>query len=182
MLLKHISRLDPLLSKAFPSSYSLALSWELTLLLKGMLTPRCSRRERDDGDQVPLFASPEGDQSWIDRGSEDRAACFSRTPSPESDALDATTLGAATDLLEGLIDDLSTTEASDLMLEEESIDKDRKKEEENGFNELGKAASFNTARPPDPLEVSELRHQYPNAGPLLDHLWITRYFQRADCF
>ena len=118
-----------------------------------MLTLDYPRLERDDGDQVPLFASPEGHQPWTDRGSEDRAAYFSRTPSPEGDALDATTLDVATDLLEGLIDDLSTTEASDLMREEESADKDRKKEEHN-LHDPEEAASFDTARPPDPHEVS----------------------------
>ena len=134
--------------------YSVALSSELTLLFKkGRLTLNYPRLERDDGDQVPLFASPEGNQPWTNRDSEDRAAYFSRTPSPESDALDATTLDAATDLLEGLIDDLSTTEASDLMREEESADEDRKKEEHT-FNDPEEAARFNTARPPDPHEVS----------------------------
>ena len=137
-------------------SYPLALSSEATIHFKrGMLTLNYPRLERDDGDQVPLFASPEGNQPWTNRGGEDRAAYFSRTPSPESDALDATTLDAATDLLEGLIDDLSTTEASDLMREEESVDEDRKKEEHNS-NDPGEAASFDTARPPDPHEVSDL--------------------------
>ena len=142
-------------------SYPLALSSELTIPFKrGMLTLNYPRLERDDGDQVPLFASPEGNQPWTNRGREDRAAYFSRTPSPESDALDATTLDAATDLLEGLIDDLSTTEASDLMREEESVDEDRKKEEHNS-NDPGEAAGFNTARPPDPHEVSDLAKLNP---------------------
>lgn len=129
---------------------------------KSKLTPSLSRREHDDGDQTPLFASPQGNQPWMDQesedpGSEDRAAYFSRTSSPESDALDATTLDAATELLEGLIDDLSTTEASDMMREEESVDEDRRNGEEFVFNNLSEAASFNTARPPDPREVRGLR-------------------------
>ena len=125
-----------------------------------MLTLNYPRLERDDGDQVPLFASPEGNQPWKNRGSEDRAACLSRTASPESDALDATTLDAATDLLEGLIDDLSTTEASDLMREEESVNEDREKEEHD-LNGPGEVASFNAARPPDPHEVSDLAKLNP---------------------
>ena len=125
-----------------------------------MLTLSYPRLEREDGDQVPLFASPEGNQPWINRGSEDRAAYFSRTPSPESDALDANTLDAATDLLEGLIDDLSTTEASDLMREEESVDEDRKKEIHD-FDDPGEVASFNTTCPPDPDEVSDLAKLKP---------------------
>lgn len=129
-----------------------------------MLNPKSSRCERDDGDQIPLFASPGENQPWIDRGSE-KAAYFSRIPSPKSDALNVTSLDAATDLLEGLIDDLSPTEASDLMREEGSPDEDRKKGEEYVFNSLGEAASFNTARPPDPHEVSELSRSTLNARP-----------------
>ena len=138
-------------------SYYLALSSELTLRYKkGMLTLKYPRLERDDGDQVPLFASPEGDQPWTNEGgSEDRAASFSRTPSPESDALDATTLDAATDLIEGLIDDLSTTEASDLMREGEPVDEVRKKDDHN-FDDPGISANLNTARSPDFQEVSDL--------------------------
>lgn len=105
----------------------------------------------------------------MDQGSEDRAAYFSRTLSLESDALDVTTLDVATDLLEGLINDLSTTEASDLMREEESVEEDRKNGEEFVFNDLGEAASFNTARPPDPREVRGLQMQTSYAEPSLDH-------------
>ena len=126
-----------------------------------MLTPKSSRRERDDGDQVPLFTLPEGKSLWMDRGSEDRAAYLNRTPSPDSDAVDATIIEAATDLLEGLIEDLSATEASDLMRGEESVNEDRKKGEEYFFNNLGEAASFNAARPPDPDEVCEIGTQNP---------------------
>ena len=132
-----------------------------------MLIPKYPRLERDDGDQVPLFASPEGKQPRMGRASEDRAAYFTGKPSPGSDALDATALDAATDLLEGLIEGLSTTEASDLMREEESDEDDRNNREEYVFNDLGKAASFNTARPPDPHEVSDPENQNPWAGPLV---------------
>lgn len=103
----------------------------------------------------------------MDQGSEDRAAYFSRTPTPESVALEATTLDAATDLLEGLIDDLSATEASDLMREEDSLDEGGKKREEYVFNDPGEAASFNAARPPDPQKVCELGNQDPHTGSLL---------------
>ena len=118
-----------------------------------MLTPKSSRRERDDRDQVPIFASPEREHPWMGRGCVDRATHFSRTSSPESTAADAATLDAATDLLEGLIDDLSTTEASDLMRGEESADEDGENRNKYVFNDLGEAASFNTARPPGPHEV-----------------------------
>lgn len=124
-----------------------------------MLTPKPSRRERDDVDQVPLFASSEGTTTWMDRRSDDRGADFSRTPSPESDAVDATTLDAATDLLEAFVDDLSATEASDLMRGEDSVDEDGKKRGEHVFNDLGEAASFNAARPPNPQDVCEMKKQ-----------------------
>ena len=126
-----------------------------------MLTLKSFRRERDNGDQVPLFASSEGKSHWMDRGSNDRVPYLSRTPSPESDAVDATTLNAATDLLEGLIDDLSATEASDLMRGEESVDEDGRRREEYVFNDLGEAASFNAARPPDPHEVCGIKKRNP---------------------
>ena len=131
---------------------------ELALRLdKCMLTRRSARRERDDGDQVPLFASSEGKRPWIDPGINDRAAYSSSSPSPRSDAGDVTTLDAATDLLEGLIDDLSATEASDLMRGAESVDEDEGKREEYAFNDLDEAASFNAARPPDPHEVCKIQ-------------------------
>lgn len=123
-----------------------------------MLILTSSRRERDDGDQVPLFASSAEKSLGTDRGSEGRAADLSRTPSPESDAIHASTLEAATDLLEGLIDDLSATEASDLMRWEESVDEDKEKRE-HVSNDLGEAVSFNAARPPDPSEVCEIERQ-----------------------
>ena len=126
-----------------------------------MLTPKFSRRERDNGDQVPLFASSAERSLWTDRVSEDRDAYLSRTSSPECDAIDASTLEAATDLLEGLIEDLSATEASDLMRGEESVDEDKEKQEQHGFNDLGEAASFNAAHPPDPSEVCEIGKQDP---------------------
>lgn len=139
---------------------SLALLWELRhCLAKGMLTRKSARRERDDGDQVPLFASSEGKSPWIDRANEDRAAHVSRTPSPESDAVGAATLNAATDLLEGLVDDLSATEASDLMREVESVDGNEEIREAYAFNDLDEAASFNAARPPNPHEVCEIRKE-----------------------
>ena len=125
----------------------------------------CSRRERNDGDQIPLFAPSEGKSPWMDRGSENRAGYFSRTAAPENDALDATTLDAATDLLEGLIDDLSATEASELMQEDESVDEDRGKKEEYIFNDIGEAANFNAARPPDPHEVCKLGKRSFHARP-----------------
>lgn len=107
------------------------------------------RHDCDGGDQVPLFASPEGKNPWIDRASENRAAYSGRMPLPESDEVDATTLDVATDLLEGLIDDLSATEVSDLMREDESVDADGKHFEPHTFNDFDDAASFNAARLPD---------------------------------
>ena len=120
----------------------------------------CCRRERGDGDQVPLFAPLEGESPGIERRGEDREACFVRTPSPEGDALDATTLDAATDLLEGLIEDMSATEASDLMQGDESADEDLGENKEHISTRVGEA------RPPSSYEVCEVQKQSPHAGPL----------------
>lgn len=136
------------------------LSSELTLCFeKSMLTPEYFRRERNDGDQVPLFASSEEKTPWMDHRSVDRAASFSSRSSAEGDAVHATTLDAATDLLEGFIDDLSATEASDLMRGEEPVDEDGENGEGYVFNDLGEAASFNMARPPNPDDVCEVKKQ-----------------------
>lgn len=126
-----------------------------------ILTPKSYRRERDDGDQIPLFAPSEKIVPLEDRGNEGGAAYSSRMPSSESDTFDANTLGAATYLLEGLIDELSATEASDLMREDDSVDPKRKGQ--YVFNDIGEAANFNAARPPDPHEVCWSDNQGPLA-------------------
>ena len=126
-----------------------------------MLTQECFRRECHDGDQVPLFASLEEKHPRIDQRNLDRAASISSPSSAEGDAVHATTLDAATDLLEGFIDDLSATDASDLMRGEEPGDEDGETGEGYVFNDLGEAARFNTARPPNPDDVSEVKNQNP---------------------
>jgi len=105
------------------------------------------RRGLEDGDQVPLFASP-NQTPWMNHGDNDRAAYFSRTPSPRSEKADASTLEAATDLLEEIIDDLSATEASDLMREDESVSEEEKSFEPHAFHDIDDAVNFNAARPP----------------------------------
>ena len=148
-----------------------------------MLTPEYFRRESNDGDQVPLFASSEENNPWMDQRSVDQAASISGPSSAEGDAVHATTLDAATDLLEGFIDDLSATEASDLMRGEEPGDEDGENGEGYIFNDLGEAASFNTARPPNPDDVSEMKNQNPFCQTAF---WDVKYFAEAhgfqDCF
>ena len=119
----------------------------------GLANLMCYRRERDDGDRVPLFAPSEEKPPRMNRGSEDQAAYFVRTPSPEGGALDATTLDAATDLLEGLIEEMSATEASDLMQGDESVDEGLGKPQQYISPSVREAASFNAAHPPDSHEV-----------------------------
>ena len=102
-----------------------------------------ARRETPDGDQVPLFASPK-QSPWMVDGYDDRAAYFSRTPSPKADE---NNVDAATELLEELIDDMSATEVSELMREDESVDTDAKSFEPHAFHDIDEAASFNAARP-----------------------------------
>ena len=102
-----------------------------------------ARRETPDGDQVPLFASPK-QSPWMVDGYDDRAAYFSRTPSPKPDE---NNVDAATELLEELLDDMSATEVSELMREDESVDTDAKPFEPHAFQDIDEAASFNAARP-----------------------------------
>lgn len=102
-----------------------------------------ARRETPDGDQVPLFASPK-QSPWMVDGYDDRAAYFSRTPSPKPDE---NNVDAATELLEELLDDMSATEVSELMREDESVDTDAKPFEPHAFQDIDEAASFNAALP-----------------------------------
>ena len=102
-----------------------------------------ARRETPDGDQVPLFASPK-QSPWMVDGYDDRAAYFSRTPSPKPDE---NNVDAATELLEELLDDMSATEVSELMREDESVDTDAKPFEPHAFQDIEEAASFDAARP-----------------------------------
>lgn len=120
------------------------------------------RRDVDDGDQVPLFASP-NQTPWMDHGYNNKAAYFSRTPSPVSEKADATTIEAATDLLEEIIDDLSATEASNLMAEDLSSSGDSESFEAHAFHDIDDAASFNAARPLS--SVREADSQYLNPTP-----------------
>ena len=102
-----------------------------------------AKRETPDGDQAPLFASPK-QTPWTVDDYDDRAAYFSRTPSPKPDE---NNVDAATELLEELIDDMSATEVSELMREDESVDTDAKSFGPHAFHDIDEAASFNAARP-----------------------------------
>ena len=144
-----------------------------------MLTQEYFRRERNDGAQVPLFASSEEKHLRMDQRSVDRAASISSPSSAEGDAVHATTLDAATDLLEGFIDDLSATDASDLMRGEVPGDEDEEIGEGYVFNDLGEAASFNTARPPNPDDVSEVKNQNPLCQTAF---WVAKCLPEAPGF
>ena len=121
------------------------------------------RRELKDEDAVALFASP-NQTPWMDHGGNERPAYFSRTPSPSSEKLDATTLEAATDLLEEIIDDLSATEASDLMKDEDSYTEDGKLFEPHAFHDIDDAVKFNAARPPSSLQGRTSQYLDPTAS------------------
>jgi len=118
------------------------------------------RRGLDDSDQIPLFASP-NQTPWTNNGDDDRAAYFSSTPSPGSERADATTIEAATDLLEEIIDNLSPTEASKLLGEDESASGDGKPFEPHSFHDIDDAASFDVARPPVPSQKQAFHHLNP---------------------
>ena len=102
------------------------------------------RRDTDDGDQVHLFASP-NQTPWVEDGFDDRAAYFSRTPSPMSAE---NTVDVANELLQEVLDDMSATEASELMKDDESVDTNGKAFEPHAFHDIDEAANFNAARPP----------------------------------
>lgn len=131
----------------------------------GRITQADGRQKRmkrglADGDQIPLFASPNETQ-WMGNGDDDRAAYFSSTPSPGSERPDATTLEAATDLLEEIIDDLSATEVSELMREDDSVSEDGKSFEPHSFQDIDDAARFNAARPPVPSGTKDSQYLDP---------------------
>ena len=114
-----------------------------------------ARRETPDDDQVPQFASPK-QTIWMVDDYDDRAAYFSRTPSPKPDE---NTVDAATELLEELIDDISATEVSELMREDESVDTDAKSFEPHAFHDIDEAANFNAARPPGASHEAKNKHE-----------------------
>ena len=104
------------------------------------------RRDQDDGDQVPLFAFPSDNPRLVNSG--DMGAAFSsNTHSPSSSGQEPTTLEAATDLLEEIIDDMSASESSRNMREEPAKSNERAVEPFT-FHDADQAASFNAARPP----------------------------------
>ena len=125
------------------------------------------RRDQGDGDQVPLFASPNR-TPWLKHDDDDRAAYFSSTPSPRSEKADATTLEAATDLLEEIIDDLSATEASDLMREDDSMSGDGKAFEPHTFEDIQEAATFNAARPTASSREQDSSHLDPTPNDIAE--------------
>ena len=103
------------------------------------------RRAVDDGDQVPLFASP-NQTPWMNNDRDEKAAYFSSSPSG-SEQGEPSTLEAATDLLEEIIDEMSATEASELLREDDSVNGDGRVFEPHTFHDIDDAASFNAARP-----------------------------------
>ena len=116
-----------------------------------------ARREIANGDQVPSFASP-NQTPWRDDGYDDRAAYFSRTPSPRPDE---NTVDTATVILEELIDGMSATEVSELSREDISVNIRAKPFEPHAFHDLDEAARFNAARS---SEASYEKHEDKHAG------------------
>lgn len=70
-----------------------------------------ARRYEDDGDQVPLFATP-GQTPWLNNTIDERAAYFGHEHSSSSDSGPVKTLEAAADLLGDLVNNLEPSEAS----------------------------------------------------------------------
>ncbi|KAL9103792.1 MAG: hypothetical protein Q9163_001201 [Psora crenata] len=112
------------------------------------------RRNRDDGDQVPQFATPK-DILRISNGEDLGSAHPSNTPSFSSGEKEPTTLEAATDMLEEIIDDMTLSEISSLRTERQATANEGRIEPFT-FHNTDQAASFNAARPPSLLGEDEL--------------------------
>ena len=132
------------------------------------------RHDTDDGNQVPLFASP-NQAPWMEAGFDDRAAYFSRTPSPKQAE---TTVDVANDLLQEVLDDMSASEASELTREDELMDTNGKLLEPHVIHDIDEAASLNAARAldtsleksprihdPAPDEVAEATKKFLDRAP-----------------
>lgn len=141
------------------------------------------RRALDNRDEVPLFASPDK-SPWAGNGNDDRAAYFSSTSSPGTEKADAATLEAATDRLEEIIDDLSGTEASDLMREDDLVSGDGEPFEPHSFQAMDDAADFNAGRPPVPLQKQGYHERDPTpndvAKATMEFLRKSPQFQSAS--
>ena len=134
-----------------------------------------ARRVQDDADQVPMFASPQG-TPWLDDGKEDRAAYFGNSESSSASENDEpTTLEAATDLLEEILDDMPASEAESLLRETEPSEAGEKLTEAYAFHDVDQAAKFSAALPleivpkekhpqidPTPQEVAEATMNFLN--------------------
>ena len=103
------------------------------------------RRNQTDGDQVPRFATPQ-DIPWPSVRGEIRES--GNTQSPSSTRGEPTTLEAATDLLEGIIDKMSASESSSLLREDKPAKRQGKVTDTLAFHGMDHVASFNGARSP----------------------------------
>lgn len=116
-----------------------------------------ARRDQDDGDQVPMFASPSG-TPWLDDGKEDRAAYFGNSESSSaSERAEPDTLEAATDLLEEILDDMPVSEAESLLRATEPSENGEKGTASFAFRDVDQVASFSAALPPE-FEPKKERH------------------------
>ena len=104
------------------------------------------RRDRDSGDQVPQFATPT-DTGLLGNCVDMRAVPIRNTQSSSTSEAAPTTLEAATDLLEEIIDHMSASEASSL-LRENPTKTNGAAAEASTFHDAEQAATFNAARPP----------------------------------
>ena len=108
-----------------------------------------ARRDHDDGDQVPMFASPSG-TPWLNDGQEDRAAYFGNSESSSANEHDEpTTLEAATDILGEILDDMPVSEAESILSERKISEAGDILLESYAFHDVDQAANFNAALPPE---------------------------------
>ena len=117
------------------------------------------RRDQTYGDQVPQFATPQDGPRPGNRADDHNFASGS-TQSSSSSQGEPTTLEAATDLLEEIIDDMSVSEASSLLREDEASQTYDKAENRSMLQDVDQTEIFNAARP--------LSHSREEGSPNLD--------------
>ena len=118
----------------------------------GRITQSDARQKRmkhgfNDGDQVPQFATTPSDL-WPNAATNDHIIPSDDARSSSSKEREATTLEAATDLLEELIDDMSASENSGTSRDDELAQSDSKSVDSFSFQQSSQAASSNLARQP----------------------------------
>ena len=107
-----------------------------------------ARRTEDDGDQVPMFASPKG-TPWLGDGQEDRAAYFGNSGSSSASEDDKpVSLGTAAEVLKDVLDEIPSSVIKGILHETKALELSEIQDESYTFHDVDQAANFSTALPP----------------------------------